>query len=184
LNESVYKKDNYIQDDVITNFIFIYLLNKFKDSPDLIKTMKSTLKKKVLTKNDIIKRAKLLYDRYHGLIKDNFFDFAFLSCKKNESANILTLFQNNKQLYCNIDNIYDCSFHTAIEPNFDNPASYDQFKYLKSFKNLLEYSIYILENSDLNKINCLEDKEKDKEITNEEFYHLDNNNDSVSNTSK
>ena len=183
LNESVYKKDNYIQDDVITNFIFIFLLNKFKDSPDLIKTMKSTLKKKVLTKNDIIKRAKLLYDRYHGLIKDNFFDFAFLSCKKNESANILTLFQNNKQLYCNIDNIYDCSFHTAIEPNFDNPASYDQFKYLKSFKNLLEYSIYILENSDLNKINCLEDKEKDKEITNEEFYHLDNNNDSVSNTS-
>ena len=180
LNESVYKKDNYIQDDVITNFIFIYLLNKFKDSPDLIKTMKSTLKKKVLTKNDIIKRAKLLYDRYHGITKDNFFDFSFLSCKKSESANILTLFQNNKQLYCNIDNIYDCSFHTAIEPNFDNPASYDQFKYLRSFKNLLEYSIYILENSDLNKINCLEDKE----ITNEEFiYHIDNNNDSVSNTS-
>ena len=179
LNESVYKKDNFIQDDVITNFIFIYLLNKFKDNPDLVRTMKSTLKKKVLTKSDIIKRAKLLYDRYHGINVD-FCDFSFLSCKKNESANILTLFQNNKQLYCNIDNIYDCNFHTAIEPNFDNPACYDQFKYLKSFKNLLEYSIYILENSELNNINSLEDKE----MTNEEFiYHTDNNNDSVSNTS-
>ena len=180
LNESVYKKDNFIQDDVITNFIFIYLLNKFKDNPDLIKTMKYILKKKVLTKNDVIKRAKLLYDRYHGITMDNFGDFSFLSCKKNESANALTLFQNNKQLYCNIDNIYDCNFHTAIEPNFDNPACYDQFKYLKSFKNLLEYSIYILENSELNKINSLEDKE----MTNEEFiYHTDNNNDSMSNTS-
>ena len=180
LNDSVYKKDNFIQDDVITNFIFIYLLNKFKDSPDLIKTMKSTLKKKILTKNDVIKRAKLLYDRYHGISADNFFDFSFLSCKKSDSANILTLFQNNKQLYCNIDNIYDCNFHTAIEPNFDNPACYDQFKYIKSFKNLLEYSIYILENSELNKINSLEDKE----MTNEEYiYHMDNNNDSMSNTS-
>ena len=180
LNESVYKKDNFIQDDVITNFIFIFLLNKFKDNPDLIKMMKSTLKKKVLTKNDIIKRAKLLYDRYHGINADNVYDFSFLSCKKNESANILTLFQNNKQLYCNIDNIYDCSFHTAIEPNFDNPSCYDQFKYLLSFKNLLEYSIYILENFDINKINCLEDKE----IINDEFiYHIDNNNDSMSNTS-
>ena len=180
LNDSVYKKDNFIQDDVITNFIFIYLLNKFKDSPDLIKTMKSTFKKKILTKNDLIKRAKLLYDRYHGITMDNFFDFSFLSCKKSDNANILTLFQNNKQLYCNIDNIYDCNFHTAIEPNFDNPACYDQFKYIKSYKNLLEYSIYILENSETNKINSLEDKE----MTNEEYiYHTDNNNDSMSNTS-
>ena len=180
LNESVYKKDNFIQDDVITNFIFIFLLNKLKDSPDLIKMMKSILKKKILTKNDIIKRAKLLYDRYHGLSVDNFYDFSFLSCKKNESANILTLFQNNKQLYCNIDNIYDCSFHTAIEPNFDNPSCYDQFKYLLSFKNLLEYTIYILENCEINKINTLEDKEI---INDEEIYHIDNNNDSMSNTS-
>ena len=180
LNESVYKKDNYIQDDVITNFIFIFLLNKFKDNPELIKMMKSILKKKILTKNDIIKRAKLLYDRYHGISENNVYDFSFLSCKKNESANILTLFQNNKQLYCNIDNIYDCSFHTAIEPNFDNPSCYDQFKYLLSFKNLLEYSIYIIENFEMNKINSLEDKE----MLNEDFIvHIDYNNDSMSNTS-
>ena len=84
LNESVYKKDNFIQDDVITNFIFIYLLNKFKDSSDLIKIMKSTLKKKIITKNDIFKREKLLYDRYHGLVTDNLYDFSFLSCKKTD----------------------------------------------------------------------------------------------------
>ena len=142
--------------------------------------MKSTLKKKILTKNDILKRAKLLYDRYHGLTMDNILDFSFLSCKKNETANILTLFQNNKQLYCNIDNIYDCSFHTAIEPNFDNPSCYDQFKYLLSFKNLLEYSIFLLENVEINKINSLEDKEM---INEELIYHIDNNNDSMSNTS-
>ena len=40
LNESVYKKDNFIQDDVITNFIFIFLLNKLKENPNLIKMMK------------------------------------------------------------------------------------------------------------------------------------------------
>ena len=181
LNESVYKKDNFIQDDVITNFIFIYLLNKFKDSSDLIKIMKSTLKKKIITKNDIFKREKLLYDRYHGLVTDNLYDFSFLSCKKTDSVNILSLFQNNKQLYCNIDNIYDCNFHTAIEPNFDNPNCYDQFRYLLSFKNLMEYSLYILENVEYNKINSLEEN---KEIINDELmYHIDNNNDSVSNTS-
>ena len=153
--------------------------------------MKSTLKKKILTKNDIIKRAKLLYDRYHELFKDTSLDndFCFLSCKRNENKNIISLFQNNKQLYCNIDNIYDCSFHTAIEPNFDNPSCYDQFKYLESFKSLMEFTIYVIEsereslnNNISNTNNNLEEKDVDKEMINEIMCHIDNN-DSMSNTS-
>ena len=67
-----------------------------------------------------------------------------MSCKKYEKKNILTLFQNNKQLYCNIDNIYDCSLHSNIDPNFDNPSCYNQIDYLKTYKKLLEYSINYL----------------------------------------
>ena len=178
LNDSINKKENFIQDDVITNYIFTYLINYFQDYSELVKVIKSTLKIKNLTKNDIIKRAKLLYDRYHGIFKDNSCDFWFMSCKQSDNKNILTLFQNNKQLYCNIDNIYDCNFHTAIDSNFDNPSCYDQIKYLKSYKILLEYSLYYLEQPD-NNSNSLDDKDM---INDEALYHFDNN-DSLSNTS-
>ena len=178
LNDSVNKKENFIQDDVITNYIFTYLINNFQDNPELLKIMKSTLKVKNLTKNDIIKRAKLLYDRYHGIIKDNSCDFWFMSCKQSDNKNLLTLFQNNKQLYCNIDNIYDCNFHTAIDSNFDNPSCYDQIKYLTSYKLLLEYSLFYLEQPD-NNLNSLDDKDM---INDEIIYHIDNN-DSISNNS-
>jgi hypothetical protein len=140
--------------------------------------MKATLKIKNLTKNDIIKRSNLLYDRYHGLIKENFCDFWFMSCKQSDNKNLLTLFQNNKQLYCNIDNIYDCNFHTAIDSNFDNPSCYDQIKYLRTYKSLLEYSLFYLESFD-NNSSSLDDKDM---INDEIIYHIDNN-DSVSNTS-
>ena len=140
--------------------------------------MKNTLKVKNLTKNDIIKRAKLLYDRYHGIINDNSCDFWFMSCKQSDQKNLLTLFQNNKQLYCNIDNIYDCNIHTAIDSNFDNPSCYNQIQYLHSYKLLLEYSLYYLEQPDHN-FNGLDDKD----MSNDEIiYHIDNN-DSISNNS-
>ena len=178
LNDSINKKENFIQDDVITNFIFTYLIINFQDNAELSKIIKSTLKIKNLTKNDIIKRAKLLYDRYHGLIKDNSCDFWFMSCKQSDNKNLLTLFQNNKQLYCNIDNIYDCTFHTAIDSHFDNPSCYNQIKYLQTYKLLMEYSLYYLEQPDNNT-----NSSDDKDITNDEIiYHIDNN-DSVSNTS-
>ena len=53
---------------------------------------------------------KILYDRYHVYLDEEKSDkqFWYMSCKTHEKKNILTLFQNNKQLYCNIDNIYDC----------------------------------------------------------------------------
>ena len=71
----------------------------------------------------------------------------------HEKKNIQTIFQNNKQLYCNIDNIYDCSLHPSNDPNFDNPSCYDQIKYLKSYKKLLEYSINYLYGDNQNNIN-------------------------------
>ena len=119
----------------------------------------------------------MLYDRYHGLIKENSFDFWFMSCKQTDNKNLLTLFQNNKQLYCNIDNIYDCNIHTAIDSNFDNPSCYNQIKYLQTYKLLMEYSLYYLEQPD-NNLNSSDDKDMNDEI----IYHIDNN-DSVSNTS-
>ena len=174
INDSLSKKENFIQDDVITNFIFIYLMNYIQDYSELMKVMKITLKLKNITQNDIIKRAKLLYDRYHGLINDSSFDFWFMSCKQTDNKNILSLFQNNKQLYCSIDNIYDCSFHTAIDSNFDNPSCYDQVKYLRTYKQLLEYSLFHLV-----KFDSSDDKDL---ISDEAVYHIDNN-DSVSNIS-
>ena len=177
LNDSINKKENFIQDDVITNFIFTYLIINFPDNAELTKIIKSTLKIKNLTKNDIIKRAKLLYDRYHGLIKENSFDFWFMSCKQTDNKNLLALFQNNKQLYCNIDNIYDCNIHTAIDSNFDNPSCYNQIKYLQTYKTIMEYSLYYLDPPD-NNSNSIDDKDINDEI----IYHIDNN-DSVSNTS-
>ena len=178
LNDSINKKENFIQDDVVTNYIFTYLISYLQDYSELLKTMKTTLKIKNLTKNDIIKRSNLLYDRYHGIIKDNFCDFWFMSCKQSDNKNLLTLFQNNKQLYCNIDNIYDCNFHTAIDSNFDNPSCYDQIKYLRTYKLLIEYSLFYLESFD-NNSSSLDDKDM---INDEIIYHIDNN-DSVSNTS-
>ena len=92
---------------------------------------------KYFSKDDIIKRIKILYDRYHGLLDETKSEFWYMSCKKYEKKNILTLFQNSKQIYCNIDRIYDCSLHSSIDPNFDNPSSYDEIKYLKTYKKLL-----------------------------------------------
>ena len=178
LNDAINKKENFIQDDVITNFIFTFLISNFQDNPELVKIIKSTLKIKHLTKNDIIKRTKLLYDRYHGLIKENSCDFWFMSCKQSDNKNLLTLFQNNKQLYCNIDNIYDCNFHTAIDSNFDNPSCYDQLKYLQTYKSLIEFSLYYLEQPEISS-NIFDEKEM---MNDEIIYHIDNN-DSISNTS-
>ena len=178
LNDSITKKENFIQDDVVTNYIFTYLINNFQDNPELVKIIKSTLKIKHLTKNDILKRTKLLYDRYHGLIKENSCDFWFMSCKQTDNKNLLTLFQNNKQLYCNIDNIYDCNIHTAIDSYFDNPSCYDQIKYLQTYKILMEFSLFYLEQLEQN--SSIPDE---KEMINDEIiYHIDNN-DSISNTS-
>ena len=167
-----------------------------------------TCKMKYFSKDDIIKRIKILYDRYHGLLDETKSEFWYMSCKKYENKNILTLFQNNKQIYCNIDRIYDCSIHSSIDPNFDNPSSYDEIKYLKTYKKLLERSIEFLygennNNSEINNNNNMiidsqtendnndeslpisssrsddkKNKEKDKEMIN----NL-NNNDLVSNAS-
>ena len=106
----------------------------------------------------------------------------------HEKKNILTLFQNNKQLYCNIDNIYDCSFHSNIDPNFDNPSSYDQIKYLKSYKKLIEFTLYNLfgNNSNNNYINNQEgnemiiEEQSDNEI-NEEKKEISNSNNKINN---
>ena len=162
---------------------------------------------KYFSKDDIIKRIKILYDRYHGLLDETKSEFWYMSCKKYEKKNILTLFQNSKQIYCNIDRIYDCSIHSSIDPNFDNPSSYDEIKYLKTYKKLLERSIVYLyrennNSSELNNNNMIIDsqtendnndeslpisfsrsdekknKEKDKEMIN----NL-NNNDLISNAS-
>jgi len=144
-----------LQDDLITNFVFLSLIcSKINDS-ELIKSLKITLKLKYFSKDDIIKRIKILYDRYHGLLDETKSEFWYMSCKKHEKKNILTLFQNNKQIYCNIDRIYDCGIHSSIDPNFDNPSSYDEIKYLKTYKKLLERSIEYLygENSNSSEVN-------------------------------
>ena len=138
------KKESYLQDDIVTNLIFLYLISSKSNDYELLRAIKSILKIKNFTKNDIIKRIKILYDRYHGFLDEGKSQFWYMSCKKYEKKNILTLFQNNKQLFCNIDNIYDCSLHSNIDPNFDNPSCYNQIDYLKSYKKLLEYSINYL----------------------------------------
>ena len=140
------KKESYLQDDLISNLVFLYLLTSRTSERELISKIKTTFKIKSCTRLAIINRIKTLYDRYHGYSDDNKSEklFWYMSCKMHEKKNILTLFQNNKQLYCNIDNIYDCSFHSNFDPNFDNPSSYDQIKYLKSYKKLLEFSLYNL----------------------------------------
>ena len=138
------KKESYLQDDIVTNLIFLYLISSKSNDHELLKSIKTILKIKNFTKNDIIKRIKILYDRYHDFIDEGKSQFWYMSCKKYERKNILTLFQNNKQLFCNIDNIYDCSLHSNIDPNFDNPSCYNQIDYLKTYKKLLEYSVNYL----------------------------------------
>ena len=196
------KKETYIQDDLISNLIFICLLISKNSERELIPKVKTALKLKSCSRLAIINRIKILYDRYHGYLDEEKSDkqFWYMSCKTHEKKNILTLFQNNKQLYCNIDNIYDCSFHSNIDPNFDNPSSYDQIKYLKSFKKLIEFSLYnlfgnntnniinyqesnemIIEDQSDNEIN--EDKKDIKNNNNINNNILNNNNDIISNAS-
>ena len=196
------KKETYIQDDLISNLIFICLLISKNSERELIPKVKTALKLKSCSRMAIINRIKILYDRYHGYLDEEKSDkqFWYMSCKTHEKKNILTLFQNNKQLYCNIDNIYDCSFHSNIDPNFDNPSSYDQIKYLKSFKKLIEFSLYnlfgnntnniinyqesnemIIEDQSDNEIN--EDKKDIKNNNNINNNNLNNNNDIISNAS-
>ena len=164
LNESKYA---FFQDDVITNYIFVYLINNFKNDSDLLKALKSTFKLKNLSAKDVIKRSKLIYDRYHGIIKETVCNFWYMSCKQNEKKNILTLFQNNKQLFCNIDCIYDCNFHTGLDSNFENPSIYNQIEYLKCYKKLLETAFICLENND-----DITDV-KTEIVNNEIIYHLE-----------
>ena len=198
------KKESYLQDDLISNLVFLYLLTSRTSERELISKIKTTFKIKSCTRLAIINRIKTLYDRYHGYSDDNKSEkqFWYMSCKMHEKKNILTLFQNNKQLYCNIDNIYDCSFHSNFDPNFDNPSSYDQIKYLKSYKKLLEFSLYNLfgnchnNNDDINNQEgndmIIEEQsgndinEEKKEINNNININnnkTNNNNDIISNTS-
>ena len=197
------KKETYIQDDLISNLIFICLLISKNSERELIPKVKTALKLKSCSRMAIINRIKILYDRYHGYLDEEKSDkqFWYMSCKTHEKKNILTLFQNNKQLYCNIDNIYDCSFHSNIDPNFDNPSSYDQIKYLKSFKKLIEFSLYNLFGNNTNNIinyqesneMIIEDQsdneinEDKKDIKNNNNINnnniLNNNNDIISNAS-
>ena len=197
------KKETYFQDDLISNLIFICLLISKNSERELIPKVKTALKLKSCSRMAIINRIKILYDRYHGYLDEEKSDkqFWYMSCKTHEKKNILTLFQNNKQLYCNIDNIYDCSFHSNIDPNFDNPSSYDQIKYLKSFKKLIEFSLYNLFGNNANNIinyqepneMIIEDQsdneinEDKKDIKNNNNINnnniLNNNNDIISNAS-
>ena len=191
------KKETYLQDDLISNLVFLYLLTSKTSEKELFSKIKTTFKIKSCTRLAVINRIKILYDRYHEYSDENKSEkqFWYMSCKMHENKNILTLFQNNKQLYCNIDNIYDCSFHSNFDPNFDNPSSYDQIKYLKSYKKLLEFSLYNLfgncsnnniNNQDINDMVIEEQsgndmKEEKIEINNNN--KTNNNNDIISNAS-
>ena len=197
------KKETYLQDDLISNLIFIYLISTKSSERELISKIKHTFKIKSCTRQSIINRIKILYDRYHNYLDEgkNENQFYYMSCKMHDKKNILTLFQNNKQLYCNIDNIYDCSFHSNIDPNFDNPSSYDQIKYLKSYKKLMEFSLYNLfgtssNNNDNNESHDMAiEEQSENEINNEEninqvncikinnINNINNNNDLISNAS-
>ena len=175
------KRESYLQDDIISNLIFLYLLTTKTSERELLVKIKITFKIKSCTRLAIIHRIKTLYDRYHGYLDDNKNEkeFWYMSCKRHEKKNILTLFQNNKQLYCNIHNIYDCSFHSNIDPNFDNPSIYDQVKFLKSFKKLIEFSLYSLfGNSSNNLINNHESNEMiiEEQSDNENEEKKDSNN--------
>ena len=134
---------------------------------------------KCCSKQDIIKRIKVLYDRYHGFLDGSKSEFWYMSCKMHEKKNILTLFQNNKQIYCNIDCIYDCSLHPSNDPNFDNPSCYDEIKYLKTYKKLLEYSFYYLfgDHSSNNNINSINNNENNMAI--DSLNENENNDESI-----
>ena len=175
------KKESYLQDDLITNLLFLSLICSKKNDSELIKAVKMKLKIKYFSKDDIIKRIKILYDRYHGLLDETKSEFWYMSCKKHEKKNILTLFQNNKQIYCNIDRIYDCSIHSSIDPNFDNPSSYDEIKYLKTYKKLLEHSIEYLygENSNNNNNNNNNNEISNNNMIIDSQTEIDNNDESL-----
>ena len=178
------KKETYLQDDLISNLVFLYLLTSKTSEKELFSKIKTTFKIKSCTRLAVINRIKILYDRYHEYSDENKSEkqFWYMSCKMHENKNILTLFQNNKQLYCNIDNIYDCSFHSNFDPNFDNPSSYDQIKYLKSYKKLLEFSLYNLfgnySNNNINnqEINDMVIEEQSGNDIKEEKIEINNNN--------
>ena len=178
------KKETYLQDDLISNLVFLYLLTSKTSEKELFSKIKTTFKIKSCTRLAVINRIKILYDRYHEYSDENKSEkqFWYMSCKMHENKNILTLFQNNKQLYCNIDNIYDCSFHSNFDPNFDNPSSYDQIKYLKSYKKLLEFSLYNLfgncSNNNINNqdINDMVIEEQSGNDMKEEKIEINNNN--------
>ena len=137
--------------------------------------MRVAFKFKNLSTEAIIKRCKILYDRYHNMINNSAKEFWFMSCKINEKKNILTLFQNNKQTYCNIEKIYDCNFHPNIDHNFDNPSCYDEIKYLKTYKNLLEFSIFNIFNQQTENISINVTKKKESnnvsEINNDNSFN-------------
>ena len=183
------KKETYLQDDLISNLVFLYLLTSKTSEKELFSKIKTTFKIKSCTRLAVINRIKILYDRYHEYSDENKSEkqFWYMSCKMHENKNILTLFQNNKQLYCNIDNIYDCSFHSNFDPNFDNPSSYDQIKYLKSYKKLLEFSLYNLfgncSNNNINNqdINYMVIEEQSGNDMKEEKIEINNNNNKTNN---
>ena len=170
------KKDPYLQDDIITNLIFLFLICSKSHENELLKSIKNTFQIKNFKGNDIKKRIKILYDRYHGFVDIGKSEFWYMSCKMHEMKNILTLFQNNKQIYCNIDNIYDCSLHSNNDPNFDNPSCYNEINYLKSYKKLLEYTIDYLYGVNSND-NINHNNENNMIIENSNLNENENNND-------
>ena len=170
------RKDPYLQDDIITNLIFLFLICSKSHESELLKSIKQIFQIKNFTRNDIKKRIKILYDRYHGCADIGKSEFWYMSCKMHEMKNILTLFQNNKQIYCNIDNIYDCSLHSNNDPNFDNPSCYNEIKYLKSYKKLLEYSIDYLYGMNSNE-NINHNNENNMIIESSNINENENNND-------
>ena len=78
------KKESYLQDDIITNFIFLYLICSKSNDMELQREIKKNLKMKNFSKHDIIKRIKVLYDRYHGFLDESKSQFWYMSCKTHE----------------------------------------------------------------------------------------------------
>jgi hypothetical protein len=80
------KKETYIQDDLISNLIFIFLLISKNSERELIPKVKTALKLKSCSRMAIINRIKILYDRYHGYLDEEKSDkqFWYMSCKTHE----------------------------------------------------------------------------------------------------
>ena len=135
---------NEFPDDLQTNLIFLTLLKKNNDIHRFHETICNIFSTNSISLGSIIKRIRLLFDRFHWEIKECQTKFFHVSCEMKEEKNYENLFQTSKELLCPVCFTYDCHVHSLINNHFDSASCYYIKDYLVSYKKMIENGLYYL----------------------------------------